>query len=76
MFTQLYEHFTNNDRIGGMLTMNSYVLDNCVTRTHVCMSTKEMIPPKKQGKGKKDFIWTDDDSELLLNIIHDYKVQQ
>ena len=32
------------------------------------------MPPKK--KGKKDFVWTDDEAELLLNVTHHYKVQQ
>ena len=31
--------------------------------------------PKKQEKSRKDFIWTDDEAELLLNVTHDYKVQ-
>lgn len=35
-----------------------------------------MPPKKKQEKGKREFIWTHDESELLLNVIHDYKVQQ
>ena len=26
--------------------------------------------------GKKDFIWTDDEVELLLTVTHQYKVQQ
>ena len=34
----------------------------------------ETMPPKK--KGKKDFVWTDDEAELLLNVNHHYKVQQ
>ena len=32
------------------------------------------MPPKK--KGKKDFVWTDDEAELPLNVTHHYKVQQ
>ena len=35
-----------------------------------------MPPKKKQEKGKKDFKWTDDESELLLNVIYNYKAQQ
>ena len=35
-----------------------------------------MPPKKKQEKGKKEFMWTDDESELLLNVVHEYKVQQ
>ena len=34
------------------------------------------MPPKKgQGKTKKDFVWTDDEAELLLRVTHDYNVQ-
>ena len=25
---------------------------------------------------KKDFVWTDDESELLLNVTHNYKVAE
>ena len=33
-------------------------------------------PKKKSEKNKKDFLWTDYKAELLLNVTHDYKVQQ
>ena len=61
--TQLYEYYKNNDRIGGVHTMNYNVHDNRVTPIHVYACIK-------------DFMWTDDESELLLNVIYDYKVQQ
>ena len=38
--------------------------------------TPEKSPKKKPGKNKKDFLWTDDEAELLLNVNHNYKVQQ
>ena len=42
--------------------MSYYVLDNRVTCIHVY--AKETIPPKKkQEKGEKDFIYTNDESE-------------
>ena len=34
-----------------------------------------MPPKKKQDKSKKEFIWTDDKAELLLNVVHDYKIK-
>ena len=38
------------------------------------------MPPKKSTGKKKSgtelFVWTDDESELLLNVTQDYKVQQ
>ena len=42
------------------------------------------MPPKRAPKSKgsangkksvKDFLWTDDEALLLLNVTHDYKVQ-
>ena len=36
------------------------------------------MPPKKktsEKKGKKEFIWTDDEAQLLLDVAHDYKVK-
>ena len=48
--------------------MNYYACDNRMTHTRA----KETMPPKKkQEMGKMDFIWTNDESELLRNIIHD-----
>lgn len=29
-----------------------------------------------QRPRKADFVWTDDEAELLLNVTHEYKVQQ
>ena len=37
--------------------------------------TPKKSPKKKPGKNKKDFLWTGDEAELLLNVTHDYKVQ-
>ena len=34
-----------------------------------------MPPKKKQNKSKKEFIWTDDEAELLLSVVHDYKIK-
>ena len=34
-----------------------------------------MPPKKKQDKSKKEFIWTDNEAELLLNVVHDYKIK-
>ena len=53
-----------------MHAINYYAL------THVRIAMEIVPPKKKQEKGKKDFIWTDDESELLFNVIDDYKVQQ
>lgn len=36
------------------------------------------MPPKRAPKNngqKKDFVWSDDEAELLLNVTHDYKIQ-
>ena len=33
------------------------------------------MPPKKKEK-KKEFVWSDDEVELLLNIANDYKVSK
>lgn len=36
------------------------------------------MPPKKklsEKKSKKEFIWTDDEAQLLLDVAHDYKVK-
>ena len=33
------------------------------------------MPPKKKEK-KKEFIWSDDEVELLLNIANDYKASK
>ena len=43
--------------------MNYYVFDNCVTRVHV--RRKRYLPRRSRTleKGKKDFIYTDDESE-------------
>ena len=41
--------------------MNYYAFDN---RAYTCTRAKETIPSKKkQEKGKKDFIYTNDESE-------------
>lgn len=40
------------------------------------------MPPKRTTKSsgkrstKKEFIWTGNEAKLLLNVTHDYKVQQ
>ena len=41
-------------------------------------STRKSRKGKDAGteKDKKDFQWTDDESELLLNITHEYKVSK
>ena len=31
---------------------------------------------KKENEAREDFKWTDDESELLLNVTHDYKVKK
>ena len=33
------------------------------------------MPSKKNKKGRKEFTWTDDKAQLLLEVAHDYKVQ-
>ena len=36
------------------------------------------MPPKRASKNntkKEDFVWSDDEAELLLNVTHDYKIQ-
>lgn len=30
---------------------------------------------KKENEAREDFKWTDDESELLLSVTHDYKVK-
>ena len=67
--TQLYEHFKNEDRIGGMDTINYYALDNCMTCIHVYACEGHAASQEEAGEGKKDFIRTDDESELLLNVV-------
>ena len=38
--------------------------------THVAM------PPKKKSEKKsKEYIWTDDNAQLLLEVAHDYKIK-
>ena len=33
------------------------------------------MPPKKNNSGKKEFVWSDDEAELLLCVTHEYKTQ-
>ena len=34
------------------------------------------MPPKKDNSGKKkDFVWSNDEAELLLSVTHEYKIQ-
>ena len=34
------------------------------------------MPPKKDNSGKKkDFVWSNDEAELLLSVTHKYKIQ-
>ena len=37
------------------------------------MSKSKNTKEAAADKGKKDFQWTDDESELLLNVTYDYK---
>ena len=39
------------------------------------MEFRTEMPPKKKEK-KKEFIWSDDEVELLLNIANDYKASK
>lgn len=42
----------------------------------VCRNRDEMPPNRApKNKEKKDFVWSDDEAELLLNVTHDYKIQ-
>ena len=60
--TQFCEHFKNDDRIGGVHTMNYCALDNRVTRIHV-YAFEGNDTFQKEAEGQKDFIFTDDESE-------------
>ena len=38
--------------------------------------SKKNEPPKETPTSKKEFVWSDDESEQLLNIMNDYKVKK
>ena len=39
-------------------------------------SKKSATQRKKENEVREDFKWTDDESELLLSVTHDYKVKK
>ena len=48
--------------------MNYYALYNRMTRIHMYACKGDDVPKKKQEKGKKDFIGTDDDCSTFFTI--------
>ena len=40
------------------------------------LPTKKQSSPKKEESSKKEFIWSDDEVELLLSVTHEYKVKK
>ena len=46
-----------------------------VPRARSGYALSDMPPKRAAASKKKEFVWTDDEAELLLTVTHDYKIK-